>query len=150
MGFSFPRIERTERDLDGEGSVTVTACRVLVAEDNSNMLRLITRAMRQRGYDVLPAHSGLELMHWIRMLAEWREPVPLFDMIVTDLRMPVFSGQDCLERLQRLGKNVPVILITAFGDPQVHRDAKAAGARAVMDKPLDLGELCSVVDRELR
>lgn len=149
MILPFPEIDERERNIDIL-TPRVSTSRVLVAEDNLGMLYLVSRALKRRGYDVLHARDGLELMSWVEQLAESHDSVPLFDMIVTDLRMPMFSGQDCLRRLQKLQKTMPVILITAFGDNQVHLDAKAAGARAVMNKPLDLDELCILVDRELR
>jgi CheY-like chemotaxis protein len=136
---------KPERD-----SVAATATHhILVAEDNPGMLRLLARALRRDGHDVVVASNGLELMHWVEVIANWTDPVPLFDLIVTDLRMPVYSGQDCLDRLHFVGKTTPVILITAFGDEQVHRDALAKGARAVVDKPLHLEDLCTLVARTL-
>lgn len=131
-------------------TTTATACRrILVAEDNLGMLRLLSRALRQQGHDVVTAHDGRELMHWIYLLTHWGDRVPLFDLVVTDLRMPTYSGQDCLDHLRHVGNPTPVVLITAFGDEDVHEKALAAGARAVLDKPLHLDHLCTVVERIL-
>lgn len=137
------------RAQEGPDTTTIGAPRILVAEDHPGMLQLLTRTLRRQGYDVVVAHGGAELMQWVRMLSEWEDRVPLADLIVTDLRMPGFSGQDCIDRLHAVGHPIPVILITAFGSDEVHRQALAKGARAVLDKPLHLDDLCDLVQRHL-
>jgi CheY-like chemotaxis protein len=133
-----------------EPAATASAVhRILVAEDNPGMLRLLARVLRRDGHEVVLARDGHELMQWLRVVAHWTDPVPLFDLLITDLRMPGYSGQHCLEYLQLIGLHLPVILITAFGDPDVHREALAKGARAVLDKPLQLDDLCTLVTRTL-
>jgi len=139
---------------DGEpGQVArdpIVAPRTLVAEDNEDLLQLLTRALQRDGHEVVQARNGFELMHWVDLMTEWRLTVPLFDLIVTDLRMPMFSGQDCLDRLDSCNDRTPVILISAFADWQVRRDAFAKGARAVLDKPLDMRTLRAAVEMALR
>jgi CheY-like chemotaxis protein len=136
---------RPERDLIAAAATH----RILVAEDNPGMLHLLDRVLRRDGHEVVLASNGDELMLWLSVITNWRDPVPLFDLIVTDLRMPGYTGLDCIDYLYSTGKTTPVILITAFGDPQVHRDALAKGARAVLDKPLHLDDLCAIVARTL-
>lgn len=123
--------------------------RILVAEDNPGMLRLLTRALRQDGHDVVQARDGLELMFWVRRMHPSRADDPGFDLVVTDLRMPHFTGQQCLELLRGLGNRTPVIVITAFGDPEAHATAIAHGATAVVDKPLRLDDLCERIGQLL-
>jgi CheY-like chemotaxis protein len=119
--------------------------RILVADDNDAMLRVITRALHRDGYDVEHARDGAELMHWVDALTDPIEPAPQIDLIVTDLRMPKCSGQECLEQLRIRGNRTPVILITAFGDDRVKRAAHASGVGAMFDKPVDLEQLRSAV-----
>ena len=115
--------------------------RILVAEDNESMLDLISRSLRRDGYDVVQARNGVELWACIDQITS-PHPVDLpVDLIVTDMRMPGHSGQECLEHLKARDGGIPVIVITGFGDDLVHRLAYAAGARAVFDKPLDLAHL---------
>lgn len=134
--------EMEQRDVENRATGTR---RILVAEDNAGMRHLLVRAMRAGGHDVVQAQNGLELMHWVDLLTQWRQTERLFDLVITDLRMPMFSGQECIEQLYSCGDPTPVILITAFGDEQVHRAALEAGARAVLDKPIDLGHLRALV-----
>lgn len=66
-----------------------------------------------------------------------------FDLIISDIRMPGFTGLEVLEGLRdecapRIGET-PITLLTAFGDLEVHADAERLGA-VVFDKPFDLDE----------
>jgi CheY-like chemotaxis protein len=119
--------------------------RILVAEDNDGMLRLLRRHLRAGGHDVVEAKNGLELMQWIDAMARSADPELLCDLIVTDLRLPAYSGQQCLDELRQRGLGTPVIMITAFGNKAVHEAALASGARAVFDKPLDFEDLLTAV-----
>lgn len=131
------------------GRANVTTPRVLVAEDNQAMLALTARRLRADGHEVIEACDGLELMYWADVILQSSGPVPALDLIVTDLRMPVFSGQQCLEYLRSRGDRTPVILLTAFGDERVYAAAYAAGVREVLDKPLDLERLRIAVAQAL-
>ena len=143
-------IERLAQRQPGNlDRVDVTTPRVLVAEDNPAMLELAARRLRADGHEVIEASDGLELMYWADVILQRPGPVPPLDLIVTDLRMPVFSGQECLEYLRSRGDRTPVILLTAFGDERVYAAAYAAGVREVLDKPLDFGRLSAAVAQAL-
>lgn len=57
------------------------------------------------------------------------------DCLVVDLHMPGLTGLDVLHHLMHLGVCVPVIIITAYDDPQLRAQCLAAGARAYLSKP---------------
>ncbi|HEX5052533.1 MAG TPA: response regulator [Planctomycetota bacterium] len=146
-----PAIERqaVEPDMEYEPTTSIAAPRILVAEDNRDMLNLLTRALRRGGHDVVQAHDGFELMRWIESMMDWRQPIPLFDLVVTDLRMPMFSGMECLTKLHDAGDRTPVIVISAFADSRVRRQALAMGVAAVLDKPLEMEALRAAVELAL-
>lgn len=123
-----------------------SAPRVLVAEDQPEMRALLRRALKRRGYDVMDASDGPELIRSIvdGLIANETQ-VP--DLIVTDVRMPGFSGMEVLARLRSEGWTTPVILITAFGDAQLHQDAALLGAACVLNKPFAMEDLCSAVEK---
>jgi CheY-like chemotaxis protein len=119
--------------------------RILVAEDNDAMLRLITRRLQSDQHEVLQARDGYELMHWVERSANHDGATPLLDLIVADHRMPGPTGLQCLLEFRSRGCSAPWILISAFGDTQLHEAALACGARAVLDKPLDFQQLRTAV-----
>jgi DNA-binding NtrC family response regulator len=73
------------------------------------------------------------------MRADSDSPVP--DIIVSDIRMPGFSGIDVLSAIRRVDLQVPVILITGFGSAEVAAEAQQLGAASLFTKPFDLDDL---------
>ncbi|WP_437753824.1 response regulator [Sorangium sp. So ce1389] len=118
--------------------------RVLLAEDDRELRRLLATALRRDGYEVLEARDGnhlLELMGESLVSSGGTPP----DLVVSDVRMPGRSGMELLAGLRREDWSTPVVLITAFGDPETHAEAYRLGADAVLDKPLDVDDLRIVV-----
>ncbi len=117
---------------------------VLVAEDDPEMRRLVIEALRKDGHEVIEAADGGRML--VR-LAEFFESDPRMlsvDVIVTDMRMPVCSGLDLLERLAEARWRVPCILMTAFGDDETRQRARRIGA-LLIDKPLGMDSLRAAV-----
>jgi CheY-like chemotaxis protein len=110
--------------------------RVLLAEDDPDMRRLLAARLRAAGHHVVEASDGVGIVDVIESMV-WSEPPDAFDVIVSDVHMPGLSGLDVLAALRCSGLPTPVILITAFGDDDVHAEALELGAVAVLDKPID-------------
>ena len=120
--------------------------RVLVAEDDTEMRRLVVEALRKDGYDVTEVADGgrllVELAHQVTTNYEQ------VDLIVSDVRMPICSGLQIIEALRTAHCATPIILMTAFGDDATRARASLAGA-LLFDKPFDLDELRATVARLL-
>jgi len=121
------------------------AARVLVAEDDDELRWLISRTLRKSGFDVIEARDGSALLDRAGEMILHDHTLSGIDLIVSDVRMPGWSGLDVLAGLQHSGVRVPMVLITAFGDDKTHRQAARLGAAAVVDKPFDMDHLCDVV-----
>lgn len=119
--------------------------RVLVAEDDHELRWLIARTLKKCGFDVVEATDGSALLDRAGEIIMQDPTLSELDLIVSDIRMPGFSGLDVLAGLQHAGVRVPVVLITAFGDDSTHEQAKRLGATAIVDKPFDMEELCNIV-----
>lgn len=115
--------------------------RVVVAEDDAELRRLLAVKLRKSGYDVVEAASGERLAQ--HLLGEGA--LADTDLILSDIRMPGLSGLDLLAYLHTRGQFPPVVLMTAFGDWRTHEEAERLGATAVFDKPLDLDDLVAWV-----
>jgi CheY-like chemotaxis protein len=120
--------------------------RVLVAEDDAEMRRLVVEALREDGHDVTEAADGGQLLTRIAEVFDRDPSLGLIDIIVTDVRMPFCSGLEMLERLTKARWRVPFIVISAFGDEQTRRQVENAGAM-FFDKPLSLNALREAVGR---
>jgi len=115
--------------------------RVLVAEDDDDMRQLVVRALRDEGFYVEEVRSGWELLEYVgSCILDGRGEPPL-DLIVSDVRMHGVTGLDVLAGLRETDWATPVILLTAFGDAELHAEARRLGALAVFDKPFDFRDL---------
>ena len=67
-------------------------------------------------------------------------------LILSDINMPGMSGLELLPRAKALRPDVPVIMITAYGDDNTRRKAFEGGAEALLTKPIDFSVLRSEID----
>jgi DNA-binding NtrC family response regulator len=115
---------------------------VLVIDDDPGMLRAMMKVLAKEGMRVTGLSDPTAV---VTTLAETE---PRFDLLITDLRMPAFSGRGVLALASTLPK-LPVIIITAFGGPQVEAQALQLGAFAFLEKPVAAAELIDVVKRAI-
>lgn len=120
-------------------SAPLGAC-IAVAEDDEDMRTLVAEAFRRDGQRVIEFANGLQLL--MRLAHGYRrcEPHPHIDLIVSDVRMPTMTGLEILRGLREGRCTTPVILMTAFGDPGMRREAQSLGA-TLLDKPLAIDDL---------
>jgi CheY-like chemotaxis protein len=67
-------------------------------------------------------------------------------LILSDINMPGMSGLELLPKAKAIRPDVPIIMITAYGDAETNRRALASGAEALLTKPIDFGTLRSKID----
>jgi CheY-like chemotaxis protein len=70
-------------------------------------------------------------------------------LILSDINMPGMSGLELLPKAKALRPDVPVIMITAYGDAETKRKALENGAEALLTKPIDFGTLRSEIDMRI-
>ena len=121
--------------------------RVLVAEDDAEMRRLVVDALRKDGYEIIEESDGGRLLVRIAAIYSFDGTADPFDLIVSDVRMPVCSGLDILKGLRDAHWTTPVVLMTAFGDDETRMRATKLGA-LLFDKPFTMQSLRARV-REL-
>ena len=113
--------------------------RLVVAEDDVETRCLLAAQLRKRGYEVVEARDGVELLDRLEATAT-RKELP-FDAIISDIYMPGLGGFDVLAALSCARWQTPFILITAHGNQDTYAEARVLGAAAVLEKPFDVGEL---------
>ena len=70
-------------------------------------------------------------------------------LILSDINMPGMSGLELLPKARAMRPDVPVIMITAYGDAETKRKALENGAEALLTKPIDFGALRSEIDQRV-
>lgn len=112
--------------------------RILVADDDSELLDTLVDALGNLGAEVVRAQSGAEL---VEKLAD---EAP-FSLIVTDVGMPYLSGLQAMAMARAAGVGPAVIVMTALRDERIPELVHALGKKAVLlRKPFDIGELESL------
>lgn len=106
----------------------MAAPKILVVDDEPNSLFGICQILKEEGFDVLPAESGWEAVKKLKTNS--------IDVIVTDERMPDFSGMDLLSEVKKINLQIPVILITAYGSVSMAVEALKKGAYYFFEKPV--------------
>jgi DNA-binding response OmpR family regulator len=112
--------------------------RILVAEDDPEMRRLVVETLRRDGYEVHEANDGGKLL--VHLAQGNRANYDHVDLIVSDIRMPVCTGLQIVEALRNVRCEVPIILMTAFGDEETRALAERLGA-VLFDKPFEMDDL---------
>ena len=112
---------------------------VLIVDDDPAVREAIGRVLSADGYDVLTAADGEDAL---RRFAPGQT-----DLVLLDVDLPVRGGWDVFERFTTEHPLIPVIIIT--GMPNQYRTAVAAGASALMEKPIDAPVLLKAIGESL-
>jgi PAS domain S-box-containing protein len=102
--------------------------KLLLIDDEPDIVRVLSVSLKADGYDVLTAQSGAE------GLAAFEKEKP--DIIVTDIKMPGMDGIEVLEKIKALEPNAEVIIITGHGDIDNAIEALKFGASDYINKPI--------------
>lgn len=108
--------------------------KILVVDDEAPICEMIKRGLSHFGeYEVDIAHNGFEAIEKIE-----RE---VFDLVLTDIKMPEMDGLELLKNIKGTRPEVMVILMTAYGSIEMAVEAMKIGANDFITKPIDLNEL---------
>jgi len=119
--------------------------RILLAEDNDTMRRLLAFVLRADGHDVVEARDGTALLE--ALAASLQTPAEAFDTIVAEQTLPGTSGLAVLGGLRARGLATPFVLITASTDAQL--EAERLGG-VVLDQPFNVRAIRSAVASSAR
>ena len=141
-------IERTEGESSGKPGVgpreqlhpTVknSPLRVLVVDDEALIRWSVAETLTDLGLEVEQAVDAASALAAIAA-------APQFDVIVLDLRLPDMKDLTLLSTIRQRLPQVPVVLMTAFGTPEIVAQARALGVTDILSKPFELGELSRAV-----
>ena len=117
--------------------------KILIVDDEPDILRLTSLRLRKLGYDVLTAADGKEA------LEATRNENP--DLVLLDLLIPFMNGAEVCEQIKndKTLRHIPIILFTAHSDTMTTEKAKKLGAEDYIIKPFDPEELTDKVEEIL-
>ena len=115
--------------------------RILVVDDDQGLLQLLTMRLTAMGFAVTPCSSGEEAI-----AAGRRE---MFELAITDLRLPDVDGLTVMQELRTNHSTIPVIILTAHGSIPNAVEAMQKGAFGYLTKPFDDKELKVYIEKAL-
>lgn len=111
--------------------------RILLVDDEKNILKVMSASLKKEGYDVETARSGEEA---IGKIGNNR-----YNLVITDYKLPRINGLDLIQELKSKDPELPIIILTAYGTIEKAVEAMKKGAYNYLTKPINLEELNIVV-----
>ena len=119
-----------------------TAAKILLADDDDSLRRVLEFQLQEAGYTVLTAENGARALETFSSDA--------IDCLITDWRMPQMSGAELLQRAGAINSESPIIVITAFGDVETAVEAMRGGAFDFITKPFNRQAILLTVEKALK
>ena len=118
--------------------------KILVADDETHILHVVSLKLRNAGFNVLTARDGQEALE----LAQQEQP----DLIITDYHMPQLSGLELCQRLKQDPRTsgIPAIMLTARGYHLEPHDTQESGILRMLSKPFSPRQLLTTVNEVLK
>jgi DNA-binding response OmpR family regulator len=112
--------------------------RLLLAEVDRDLRQLLCAALEGDGTVVVTVANGRDALEHLRRDSG-------LSAAILDARLPGMSGLEVLRTMRRYGARVPVLLVTSFGDHEVHEHVLRLGRVRVIEKPLEPEDLVAAV-----
>jgi len=113
--------------------------KILIVEDEKSMREVLKILLEEEGYETASAIDGMAATEMIQQ--------EIYDIVITDLRMPRADGFEVLKRVKEVSPSTVVIMITAFGTTESTIEAMKLGAYEFIHKPFKIDEIRLVVNK---
>ncbi|MBN2374222.1 response regulator [bacterium] len=115
--------------------------KILIVDDDPNICEILLDILIEEGYQVVTACNGMDALERIRHGS--------FNLVITDVKMPIMDGMALLREIERSHKDIEVILITSYGNQGQQVEATLLGAYEYLNKPLNMDQLKEIIARAL-
>ncbi|MGI6658760.1 MAG: response regulator [Dethiobacteraceae bacterium] len=115
---------------------------IMVVDDRAGIRKLLQEVLQSAGYDVLTAASGDEAVALVQQNS--------IDLVLLDMKMSGMDGLDTLTLIKEVAPQVIVLIMTAYEELEVLKEARRRGAADCISKPFDIEELKATVAGKLR
>jgi CheY-like chemotaxis protein/predicted regulator of Ras-like GTPase activity (Roadblock/LC7/MglB family) len=127
------------QSLTLEAAMADAPKKVLIVDDEEILTWIMSKTLSKdkKRYEVLVANDGNKAL-------EIMQSVPV-DLVITDIRMPGMSGLDLLEEIREKYPETKVIIMTAYGNPEVQKEANERGCLHYLEKPFKIEDLRNLI-----
>ncbi|KJS17186.1 MAG: chemotaxis protein CheY [Peptococcaceae bacterium BRH_c4b] len=114
-------------------SVQAANYKILIVDDQTGVRRLLFETFTEEGFQVEMASSGVDALKKIAAQTP--------DLILLDIKMPVMNGLATLREIRKTLPDLIVVMMTAYGELDMLKDAKKLNVKHYLIKPFDLDEI---------
>lgn len=116
--------------------------KILIVDDDPRICETLSDILVEEGYQIVTAFNGHEALEKIRKDS--------FNMVITDVKMPIMDGISLLKEIEKTHATIEVILITSYGNEGQQVEATRLGAYEYLNKPLNLDQLKGIIAQALK
>ncbi|HBS59011.1 MAG: response regulator [Bacillota bacterium] len=110
---------------------------IMVIDDQPGIRRLLAEVLQEDGYNVAIAANGYDALHKVKEITP--------QLILMDMKMPGMDGLETFRELKKAGKAERVIMMTAYGELELVKEALNLGAYKYITKPFDINVIKKIV-----
>jgi two-component system response regulator (stage 0 sporulation protein F) len=116
--------------------------KVLIVDDQNGIRVLLVEVFSNEGYNTFQAPNGKLALEIVRKESP--------DIVLLDMKIPGMDGLDILKHIKQIDTSIKVIMMTAYGELDMIKEATDLGALTHFTKPFDIDDLRMAVNKELR
>ena len=116
--------------------------KVLIVDDQNGIRVLLTEVFNNEGYETYQASNGKVALEIVRKFSP--------DLLLLDMKIPGMDGLDILKHVKNIDSSIKVIMMTAYGELDMIKEATDLGALMHFTKPFDIDELRVAVNSQLQ
>jgi CheY-like chemotaxis protein len=136
--------EQTEIITEAFETPQMGAERILLVDDESSIIKMVTLMLNRSGYDVIGKTSSSNA------LKAFKENPEQFDLVISDMTMPEMAGDQFVQEIKQICPDIPVILCTGHSNRMDENKAKEVGIDAFMMKPFSKKDLTRTIPEVLK
>jgi len=112
---------------------------ILVVNDERGIRQMLGDILKDRGYNIFMAEDGYKAIEKVKEISS--------AIVFLDIRMPGINGVETLKEIKKISPETRVIMITAYADKNLEKEAIKQGADIVIHKPFDIKKVIAIVEK---
>ncbi|ANY73522.1 response regulator [Paenibacillus ihbetae] len=116
--------------------------KVLIVDDQNGIRILLVEVFSSEGYETFQAANGKAALEIVKL----HEP----DLVLLDMKIPGMDGLEILKHIKQMNPDIKVIMMTAYGELDMIKEATDLGALMHFTKPFDIDEMRQAVNMQLK